>query len=246
MSFSENSDSSLPAKLIKKRGRDVFSKEECDVILKIIYDHPNHLCLSQTNTSQPAKQEKNKTWNEIRSMFMRSGQASKEWTVAQLKVWYKNKRSRAKTDKAEHKRSQKQTGGGKGPIDLPADTELMAAILGDDIKSLDNPDDCDAEYHDKNDVVDPDVYAIEDTSSASKTEGVFVHRRLKKVKPDPLDTESFREREHTLFMKKLSLECEVLEKKKLVLDLQARKLTQQLETMTQAFHLETLTQTFDN
>lgn len=237
------SECSLPAEKTKtRRGREVFSKDECDALLNIISKHPSHHVLSRTNQSQAAREEVRKTWEFIREAFMASGKATKDWSVAQLKVWYKNKRARAKDEKAEFKRQQKQTGGGPPPKPLPAETEKMASILGDDMKSLDNPHDCDAEYNEGKDVIDPDSYGIRENTSAGRLKEdstlrrpttAFNKKTRRLVKKDEENGLSFREKEHELFMKKMSLEIEVLQLKKNVLHLQTEVLTLQAKKLSQ-------------
>ena len=173
--------------------------------------------------------KKKATWEAIFSSFKQKQGSNVKWDMEQLKTFYKNYRSAIKKTIATHKAHTKETGGG-GPACLPADVSLAHSILGDDLKSLDNPHDSDSAYHTTEETVNPAVYSISGGDDCHKRfagklfstpkaivtddEPVFLRKRQRTSaagKKETADAFDLRQEQHDAIMANLALERKKLE-----------------------------------
>lgn len=217
MSSSDDDDDVLPAK--RK-----FTAAENDWLLDRVTKHPQKAQL--LSAVRKDKQRKLELWTALQESFIKSGVSSRDWSVDQVMTWWKNKCSKAKKKKAAHKAAVTKTGGGPPPPVLPAEAEQVMDLMGDAVKPLDNPHDSDAAFFSKDETVPADKWSIGKNVDVDILHVAGQTHKKKERKPSVTQqavAEAWREEEHEWIVKKLKLECAVLEKKGTYLDMKLQE-----------------------
>jgi len=163
----------------------------------------------------------------VHEKFVSSGVVQREWSISQLKDCFRNMTKKVKMNAGEKRKYSKATGGGPPVIDLSANDQKLVSILGDELKSLDNPFDSDANYHNSCEVIDCKVLEVD-------VKPIIDTPFIKKRKVGDSDThqkKSFREDEHDLFMKKMEAELKVSEMQQKKIDTETHLLELQIALM---------------
>lgn len=197
----------------------LFCEKERAWLIDAVKNHADQKTLVSTIADKKIKKRRLELWTELRAAFMKSAVAEHPWSVEQLTVWWKNTKKKGKAQSAKHKAAVRQTGGGPPPKSLPAEVDEVMELMGDTTKPLDNPNDSDASFFNKEEVVPADKWSIGKTKEDDDPV-IFAGEKIsvpkhKKQTNGPVD---MRAKEHELIVRKLTLEIEVLQKKAKYLD----------------------------
>jgi len=185
-----------------------FKQLDYELLISLIEEHKD--VITERKYDSVSLSKKSKVWDEISKQFNERNPLEPK-TVQQLKKCWENLQNKSKRAVVDEKISRRKTGG--GIIDIEA-TDLeckVNAIMGDELKPLQNPYGSDGKYH-GNDVITIDEtephLKITKLSSNVKKETSFESQKCGQI----------RDEAQKLMVEKLRIEIRILEKKEIIMD----------------------------
>jgi hypothetical protein len=128
-----------------RKSHENFTPEEKEILLDNIKEVAS--ILENKKTDSYTNKKKQQAWTQILANF--NSRSDCKRTVTQIKGIWKRMKIKAKKDVAQHRKSQKITGGGEEEAVPDEISQAIVELLPGDFKTPHNPYDDDAESEDE-------------------------------------------------------------------------------------------------
>jgi hypothetical protein len=186
-----------------------FKQLDYELLISLIEEHKDVITERKYDSISLAK--KSKVWDEISKQFNERNPLEPK-TIQQLKKCWENLQNKSKRAAVDEKISRRKTGGGIIDIEATDLESKVNAIMGDELKPLQNPYGSDSKYHENN------VITIDETEPPLKTTKLSSNVKNETTNIESQKCGQIRDEAQKLMVEKLRIEIRILEKKEIIMD----------------------------